>query len=131
MEGGTTLLLHPFENCCAGDLSVVYHDAREPQHGLKAGIPRVVQRLRDAAACAKESLESGSRRHSAIMAEDELIEVNLKLALAQTVVNADEPLLKVVMARSARGIRVCSRSLATPQIPLRGASLLHRNGDRV
>jgi hypothetical protein len=44
---------------------------------------------------AKESLESGSRRFSAIVPEDELIEVDLELAPAHTVVRADEPLLKV------------------------------------
>jgi hypothetical protein len=64
---------------------------------------------------AKESLESGHGLPPAVVSEDELVEVDLELTTADAMVGANQPLLRVPMARSARG--------TTDLAPLRNSDL--------
>ena len=64
----------------------------------------------------EQSLKSRHRLVTPIMAKNELIEVNLELRTADAVVGANQPLLDVPIARSAKG--------TTDLTPLRNSVVL-------
>ena len=64
---------------------------------------------------AKESLESGHGLPSAVVSEDELVEVDLELTAADAMVGANQPLLEVTDGSVARG--------TTDLAPLRNSDL--------
>ena len=63
---------------------------------------------------AEQRLKGGRRRLPTVMAERELVEIHLELRSADTMMGADQPLLKLPIARSANG--------TTDRAPFRSSS---------